>query len=81
MIMECVLDAKAELGEGPVWDPVAACLYFVDITAGLTVVCNGSRSIVADLRARYPQCCVVLITAPEDVRRARAAACLLAPRG
>jgi sugar lactone lactonase YvrE len=33
--MECVLDAKAELGEGPVWDPVAACLYFVDITAGL----------------------------------------------
>ena len=35
MIMECVLDAKAELGEGPVWDPVAACLYFVDITAGL----------------------------------------------
>ncbi|MBZ5558122.1 MAG: SMP-30/gluconolactonase/LRE family protein [Acidobacteriia bacterium] len=24
-------DAKAELGEGPVWDPDAACLYFVDI--------------------------------------------------
>jgi len=35
VIMECVLDAKAGLGEGPVWDPVAACLYFVDITAGL----------------------------------------------
>jgi sugar lactone lactonase YvrE len=33
--MECVLDAKAELGEGPVWDPDAACLYFVDITRGL----------------------------------------------
>ena len=33
--MECVLDAKAELGEGPVWDPVAACLYFVDIELGL----------------------------------------------
>jgi len=33
--MECVLDAKAELGEGPVWDPIEACLYFVDITAGL----------------------------------------------
>src|SRR5207249_5950236 len=28
---ELVLDAKAELGEGPVWDPRAACLYFVDI--------------------------------------------------
>jgi sugar lactone lactonase YvrE len=24
-------DAKAELGEGPVWDPGSACLYFVDI--------------------------------------------------
>ena len=35
LIMECVLDAKAELGEGPVWDPVAACLYFVDIELGL----------------------------------------------
>jgi sugar lactone lactonase YvrE len=29
--MECVLDAKAELGEGPIWDPDAGCLYFVDI--------------------------------------------------
>lgn len=45
-----------------------------DLAAGLTVVCNVSRSIVADLRARYPQCCVVLITAPEEVRRARLAA-------
>ena len=33
--MECVLDAKAELGEGPVWDAAAACLYFVDIEPGL----------------------------------------------
>ena len=45
-----------------------------DLAAGLTVVCNVSRNIVADLRERYPQCCVVLITAPEDVRRARLAA-------
>jgi sugar lactone lactonase YvrE len=29
-----VLDVRAELGEGPVWDPVAACLYFVDILRG-----------------------------------------------
>jgi sugar lactone lactonase YvrE len=34
-MMECVLDAKAELGEGPVWDPIAARLYFVDIQRGL----------------------------------------------
>jgi ribose 1,5-bisphosphokinase len=45
-----------------------------DLAAGLTVVCNASRNIVADLRTRYPRCCVVLITAPEDVRRARLAA-------
>jgi ribose 1,5-bisphosphokinase len=45
-----------------------------DLAAGLTVVCNASRNIIADLRARYPRCCVVLITAPEDVRGARLAA-------
>jgi len=45
-----------------------------DLAAGLTVVCNVSRVIVADLRERYPQCCVVLITAPEEVRRSRLAA-------
>ncbi len=45
-----------------------------DLAAGLTVVCNVSRNIVADLRERYPQCRVVLITAPEEVRRARLAA-------
>jgi ribose 1,5-bisphosphokinase len=44
------------------------------LAAGLTVVCNVSRNIVANLRERYPQCCVVLITATEDVRRARLAA-------
>ncbi len=44
------------------------------LAAGLTVVCNVSRNIVADLRERYPQCCVVLVTAPEGVRRARLAA-------
>jgi sugar lactone lactonase YvrE len=32
--MDCVFDAKAELGEGPVWDPDAGCLYFVDIERG-----------------------------------------------
>jgi ribose 1,5-bisphosphokinase len=45
-----------------------------ELAAGLTVVCNVSRGIVAALRERYPQCCVVLITAPEEVRRARLAA-------
>jgi len=28
------LDAQAELGEGPMWDPRVGCLYFVDILRG-----------------------------------------------
>lgn len=28
------LDARCELGEGPIWDPDAQCLYFVDIERG-----------------------------------------------
>src|SRR5476651_511497 len=31
---DLVLDAQAELGEGPVWDATASCLYFVDILRG-----------------------------------------------
>jgi ribose 1,5-bisphosphokinase len=42
-----------------------------DMAAGRRVVCNVSRSIVADARARYPRAVVVLVTAPEEVLRAR----------
>lgn len=35
-----VLDAKAELGEGPVWDTRASCLYFVDILRGRVHRCD-----------------------------------------
>jgi len=49
-----------------------------DLAAGRTVVCNVSRNIVADLRQRYARCQVVLhvvlVTAPEELRRARLAA-------
>lgn len=31
--MECVLDSRAELAEGPVWDPVEAVLWWVNIKA------------------------------------------------
>jgi sugar lactone lactonase YvrE len=31
---ELVFDAQAELGEGPVWDVTASCLWFVDILRG-----------------------------------------------
>ncbi|MDP9184956.1 MAG: SMP-30/gluconolactonase/LRE family protein, partial [Actinomycetota bacterium] len=33
--VELVLDAHADLGEGPTWDPVARQLLWVDITAGI----------------------------------------------
>jgi ribose 1,5-bisphosphokinase len=42
-----------------------------DVRAGRTVVCNVSRGIVADVRARYARVDVVLITAPADVLTAR----------
>jgi len=31
MDIECVVDARAELGEGTVWDPVAQVLWWIDI--------------------------------------------------
>jgi ribose 1,5-bisphosphokinase len=42
-----------------------------DIGQGKTVVCNVSRSIIADARRRYAHCLVVLVTAPEEVLRQR----------
>lgn len=32
-VVRCVLDARATLGESPVWDPTAQALYWVDIRA------------------------------------------------
>jgi len=31
--IQCVLEAKAQLGEGPCWDPKALCLWWLDIYA------------------------------------------------
>jgi sugar lactone lactonase YvrE len=31
---QLVLDARAELAEGPAWEPLTGCLYWVDIHAG-----------------------------------------------
>jgi ribose 1,5-bisphosphokinase len=42
-----------------------------DIRAGRTVVCNISRAVIAELRCRYADVRVVLVTAPGDVLAAR----------
>jgi len=45
-----------------------------DIRAGKTVVCNVSRAVIAELRCRYANVRVVLVTAPVDLLAARLAA-------
>jgi ribose 1,5-bisphosphokinase len=45
-----------------------------DIRAGKTVVCNVSRAVISDLRCRYANVRVVLVTAPAEVLAARLAA-------
>jgi ribose 1,5-bisphosphokinase len=42
-----------------------------DMAAGRRVVCNVSRVVVAEARARYQRAIVVLVTAPEEVLRGR----------
>lgn len=44
-----------------------------EIRAGRTVVCNVSRAVVGDIRARYANACVVLVMAPPAVLAARLA--------
>jgi ribose 1,5-bisphosphokinase len=44
-----------------------------ELRRGRTVVCNVSRGVVDALRARYAKMIVVLVTAPEEVLRARLA--------
>jgi ribose 1,5-bisphosphokinase len=45
-----------------------------DIRAGKTVVCNVSRAVIAELRCRYADVRVVLVTAPMEILAARLAA-------
>jgi ribose 1,5-bisphosphokinase len=45
-----------------------------DIRAGKTVVCNVSRAVIAELRCRYADVRVVLVTAPMEILASRLAA-------
>ncbi|CAN0485582.1 unnamed protein product, partial [Phaeothamnion confervicola] len=44
-----------------------------DIRAGRTVICNVSRSVVDDVRTRYENVDVMLVTAPMEILAARLA--------
>ena len=37
---ELILDAQADLGEGPAWESQSGCLYWVDIHAGRLHIFN-----------------------------------------
>jgi ribose 1,5-bisphosphokinase len=44
-----------------------------DVRAGRTIVCNVSRTAIDELRARYADVRVILVTAPADILAARLA--------
>jgi ribose 1,5-bisphosphokinase len=44
-----------------------------DLKTGRTVICNVSRAVIGELRARYAKVVVVLLTAPKEVLLARLA--------
>lgn len=50
------------------------CSIDADIRAGRTVVCNTSRAVAPDLRARYRRTVFVLVSAPNEVLAARLSA-------
>lgn len=54
-----VLDAKAELGEGPSWDGKNGVLYWVDIPRGLVHIFEPAKSSDKSIRAGEYVSCVV----------------------
>lgn len=72
-------DAALADGAFALWWPAHGLKYGIprsvddDIRAGRTVICNVSRAIVADVRARYAIVETVLITAPPEILAARLA--------
>ncbi len=57
MQLELLLDACAELGEGPAWDAAAGLLYWIDIYAGLLHVFNPTDGTDRSLALGEPIGC------------------------
>lgn len=74
---EAVFDDAVKNGDFAFWWRAHGLKYGIprsaddDVRAGRTVVCNVSRGIVTDVRARYARVDVVLVTAPAEVLTAR----------
>jgi sugar lactone lactonase YvrE len=64
--VELALDARAELGEGPVWDARSCCLYFVDILRGHVQRFDPGTREVRLFRADQPVGAVAL-TGTDDL--------------
>jgi ribose 1,5-bisphosphokinase len=79
-ICEADFAAAAAAGGFAVWWDAHGLKYALggaiddDIRAGKAVVCNVSRAVIAELRRRYADVHVVLVTAPADILAARLAA-------
>jgi len=76
---EAAFDRAAAAGAFAFWWAAHGLKYGIPsaiddaLRAGKTVICNTSRAIVPDLRARYARLDVVLVTAPPAVLAARLA--------
>jgi ribose 1,5-bisphosphokinase len=73
-------DAAIEQGVFAFWWEAHGLKYALpvaidaELRAGKTVICNVSRAVVRQLRARYANLTVALVTAPKEILLARLAA-------
>lgn len=76
---EAAFDQAVKAGSFSFWWQAHGLKYGIqrsvedDSRAGRTIVCNISRAIVVDVRARFANVLVVVVTAPPDILAARLA--------
>lgn len=79
MLTETAFDQAVVEGAFAIWWGAHGNKYAIPraaedaIRAGRTVLCNVSRAVVAEQRARYARVTAVLVTAPEEMLRQRLA--------
>lgn len=78
-VSDADFDACAQAGGFAAWWQAHGLKYGIPaeindaVRSGKTIVCNVSRTAIAQLRERYANCRVVLVTAPADVLLTRLA--------